>query len=262
VYDTRKLLPIYRDAQNYDTLQKAAFDRKIKEGELAEKWAALDEHRLTSQLLRMKLSEENNKKEAIDLYNKAFDPSTNSFRTDVMQALAPKVSTTGQPLTKDDAEKIRKRDLLLAAVNGQIEGKTAEIYDKYKPRKNEYGQLVFDDPAAQMQLDYLNTLKGASKQLLHPEQYAAERALYAGITDPRVKTIVQTLKDQNMTDPNQIFQSLQGVPLPYQEQVWKALGITPPPAAQQAGPHPETYLKTTLGPIGDALKNNPTAFIP
>lgn len=262
-YDTRKILPIFRDLSNYDNLQKMAFDRRIKEGELAEKWAALDEHRLNSQLVRMKLKDENDKREAIDLYNKAFDPSTNSFRQDVMQQLSV---PNRQPATKEEAKEFedrnRKRDLLLAAVNGQIEGKTSELYDKYKPRKNEYGQLVFDDPAAQMQLDYLNTLKGASKQLLHPDQYAADKAMYAGITDPRVKTIVETLKGQNITDPGQILQSLQGVPAPFQQQVWKAMGINPPAAAEQQGPQPQNYIRQTLGPIGQALKDNPSVLIP
>ena len=270
--DARKLLPIYRDMTNWENLQEASLNRRVKESEIARNFAGLDREKLELQLARMKLDDEKNAKEAMTLYNKSFDPTTNGFRQDVLSSLEPTLDAKGQPATPADAEKLRQRNLLLAAVNGQIEGKTSELYDKYKPRKNEFGQLVFDDPAATMQIDYIKNLKNAATQLLHPETFAQQQALYNTLS-PSAKMVVDRIKGSGQVpDAVTLARSLSSAPPADQVAIFKVFGLTPPSPQQiqqNSGANPIFTGNDRLSPVGNAVVNigkdvinNPSRFIP
>lgn len=266
---TEKLLSVYRDMTNWENLQKASLDRRFKESEIAKNYGEAAKDKLELQLKRLQFDADKDMKLALDLYNRAYDSSTGAFRADVMQALQPKLKADGSPATPQDAEKLHQRDLLNAAITSQITQKTAELYDKGKVKKDAMGNLVTDDPITQMQLGFIKNLKTADQQLLHPQQYQDTQALLASIPNPKVRTMVQALKENNITDPLTIAQSLKGVPSEDQLQVYKALGIQAPSPEQMEQISPSGQTNIYENPIAatiDAVKSNreknPGIYVP
>jgi len=278
--DTRKLLPIYRDMTNWEKLQEASLDRRVKESEIARNNMSLSKEGLEIQLDRMKLKDAENTKEAIELYNRSFDPSTGQFRPDVMASLEPKLLPDGKPATKEDAEKIRQRDLLLAAINGQAESRLSELYKSYgsQMKKDQYGAIVSDNPAVSAEFEYIRTLKEGAKQLLRPEQFVTQRNAYNALS-PGGKRIIEHLRTAELPDPVGLMSGMiqSGVSPQDRLNIFTALGLTPPtdeqmkqaPPSPQSNGNPILTGNPKLSPYGNAVVNigrevieNPTRYIP
>lgn len=164
--DVRKLLPIYRDMQNWENLQKSSLDRRVKEAEIFRDYQAGSAESVRMQLEKLGLKEKEDQLQAENLFRQFYDVGTNDLKPNAMNLLQPgqpdPISHKGK---MSDSQAASYRDLLQMALTGNYEATTKDFYDHYKPTKDAYGNYVVDDAQAGPQMAYMNGLRKAQGTL-------------------------------------------------------------------------------------------------
>jgi hypothetical protein len=237
--NTRDLLSIYRDQQNWEGIQAKSASLLKEQAQIREANSATYRNNMEAANAAWGVNDRKEGKEMSDVYTHYYDPKSDTLvGVDNLNTKDPK----GNPLPLTPSEikdREHKSDLLVKALTNQYQQEAREYVEKYHPKISD-GKFITDDPQGAFMTNHLNNL-GAALSRLH------------GVT-----TAKSNPDDVVPTTPNVVVKDNKGATRQFtipKSQLGSFLTQNPtaeivaPPPSEEGPPEERLIIKTQEGPM-------------